>query len=95
VRAPKKAAQIPAVEVDLHIHQLVKSERGMSHDMLNTHRTDTGQDRMGKKRERIPKLVFIHGVGAGVLRTELNIYSPDIQKFIFTMPILKMRKRRD
>jgi hypothetical protein len=88
----KKAAQIPAVEVDLHIHQLVKNERGMdAYDMLNI-QLDTARHKVEwAKRERIPKLVFIHGVGAGVLRTELEylfsrypeitFYDADFQKY--------------
>lgn len=92
VLSRKKAAQIPAVEVDLHIHQLVKSERGMdAYDMLNT-QLDTARHKIEwAKRERISKLVFIHGVGAGVLRTELEylfsrypeitFYDADFQKY--------------
>ncbi len=88
----KKAAQIPAVEVDLHIHQLVKSEKGMdAYDMLNLQLETARHKIEWAKRERIPKLVFIHGIGAGVLRTELEylfsrypeitFYDADFQKY--------------
>lgn len=88
----KKAALIPAVEVDLHIHNLVNSERGMdAYDMLNI-QLDTAKHKIEwAKRERVPKLVFIHGVGAGVLKTELeylfsrypeiDFYDADFQKY--------------
>jgi dsDNA-specific endonuclease/ATPase MutS2 len=88
----KKAAFIPAVEVDLHIHQLVKSERGMdSYDKLNL-QIDTARHKIEWAiQSRIPKLVFIHGVGQGVLKEELNylfqrygqikFYDADYQKY--------------
>jgi dsDNA-specific endonuclease/ATPase MutS2 len=80
----KRSAFIPAVEIDLHLHQLVKSERGMdAYDKLNL-QIDTA-------RHRVPKLVFIHGVGQGVLKEELNylfrrydqikFYDADYQKY--------------
>jgi dsDNA-specific endonuclease/ATPase MutS2 len=88
----KKAAFIPAVEVDLHIHQLVKSERGMdAYDKLNL-QIDTARHKIEWAiQSRIPKLVFIHGVGQGVLKEELNylfqrygqikFYDADYQKY--------------
>lgn len=88
----KKAKEIPAVEVDLHIHQLVKSERGMdAYDKLNT-QMDTARYKLEwARKERIPKLVFIHGVGEGVLKKELEYlfqryndvtyYDADFQKY--------------
>lgn len=88
----KKAKEIPAVEIDLHIHQLVKSERGMdAFDKLNT-QMDTARYKLEwARKERIPKLVFIHGVGEGVLKKELEFlfdryndityYDADFQKY--------------
>ncbi|WP_194766438.1 Smr/MutS family protein [Tamlana sp. I1] len=63
----------PTMEVDLHIHQLVKSYRGMSnHDML-TLQLDTARHKLEFAiSNRIQKIVFIHGVGEGVLKTELE-----------------------
>ncbi|EAS20086.1 hypothetical protein BBFL7_02486 [Flavobacteria bacterium BBFL7] len=88
----KKAKEIPAVEVDLHIHQLVKSERGMdAYDKLNTQMDAARYKLEWARRERIPKLVFIHGVGEGVLKKELEFlfdryndityYDADFQKY--------------
>lgn len=63
----------PTMEVDLHIHQLVKSCKGMSnHDML-TLQLDTARHKLDWAiKKRIQKMVFIHGVGEGVLKTELD-----------------------
>ncbi|MFV9550751.1 Smr/MutS family protein [Algibacter sp. PT7-4] len=63
----------PTMEVDLHIHQLVKSYKGMSnHDML-TLQLDTAKHKLEYAiQKRIQKIVFIHGVGEGVLKMELE-----------------------
>ena len=68
-----KERHAPKFEVDLHIHQLTKSSRGMSnYDMLNL-QIDTARGQLEfAMRKRIPKIVFIHGVGEGVLRQELE-----------------------
>lgn len=73
---PKKKTKerfAPAMEVDLHIHQLVKSTRGMSnHDML-TLQLDTARHKLEFAiANRIQRIVFIHGVGEGVLKLELE-----------------------
>ncbi|WP_147676628.1 Smr/MutS family protein [Algibacter pacificus] len=63
----------PTMEVDLHINQLVKSARGMSnHDML-TIQLDTARQKLDWAiAKRIQKIVFIHGVGEGILKMELE-----------------------
>jgi len=92
IQSRKKAAFIPAVEVDLHIHNLTDRQRGMdNYDMLNL-QIDTARDKIEwAHRNNIPKLVFIHGVGEGVLRQELEFlfdrydylkyYDADFQKY--------------
>lgn len=62
----------PRFIVDLHIHQLIDSTKGMTNfDMLNL-QLDTARGQLDYAiRQRIPKLVFIHGVGEGVLKQEL------------------------
>ena len=59
-------------EVDLHIHHLTNSSRGMSnHDMLNL-QLDTAKRQLEFAiHKRMQKMVFIHGVGEGVLKMEL------------------------
>lgn len=68
-----KSGTAPPLEVDLHIHQLTKSSRGMTnHDML-TLQVDTAKRQIEFAiRRRIQNVVFIHGVGEGVLRNELD-----------------------
>jgi hypothetical protein len=88
---PKLRSQ-PAMEVDLHIHKLVKSTRKLAnHEMLNV-QMDTAKRQLDFAiRKRIQRVVFIHGVGDGVLRAELEYlfrryenlkyYDADFQKY--------------
>jgi dsDNA-specific endonuclease/ATPase MutS2 len=88
---PKERTQ-PAMEVDLHIHQLTNSTKHMNtYDML-TLQMDTAKRQLEFAiRKRIQKVVFIHGVGEGVLKTELEYlfgrynnvkyYDADYQKY--------------
>lgn len=63
----------PTMEVDLHIHQLVKSYRGMSNHEILTTQLDTARHKLDWAiKKRIQKIVFIHGVGEGVLKMELD-----------------------
>jgi hypothetical protein len=68
-----KERHIPKFEVDLHIHQLTDSTKGMTNfDIMNL-QLDTARRQLEFAiRKRIPKMVFIHGVGEGVLRQELE-----------------------
>ena len=87
-----KERSAPKMEVDLHIHQLVKSSKGMSnYDMLNI-QLDTAKRQLDFAiSKRIQKVVFIHGVGEGVLKEELRylfnrydnvkFYDADYQKY--------------
>ena len=72
-KAKAKDRYEPTMEVDLHIHQLVRSFKNMSnHDML-TLQLDTARYKLEfAMQKRIQKIVFIHGVGEGVLKTELE-----------------------
>lgn len=69
----KKDKNETILEVDLHINQLVKSTRGLdNYDMLNI-QLDTAKSKIEYAiSKRIPKIVFIHGVGEGVLKAELT-----------------------
>lgn len=60
-------------EVDLHINQLVVSTRGMdNYDMLNL-QLDTAKQKIDYAiSKKISKIVFIHGVGEGILKSELH-----------------------
>lgn len=63
----------PTMEIDLHINQLVKSPKGMNnHDML-TLQLETARRQLDYAiSKRIQKIVFIHGVGEGILKLELE-----------------------
>ncbi|QWX84533.1 DNA mismatch repair protein MutS [Cellulophaga sp. HaHaR_3_176] len=87
-----KERTAPKMEVDLHIHQLVPSKRGMSnYDILNI-QLDTAKRQLNFAiSKKIQKIVFIHGVGEGVLKEELRYlfgrydnvkhYDADYQKY--------------
>ena len=67
--APKKKERnTPRMEVDLHVGQLLPSTRGMSkYDILN-HQLETARRQLEFAMEkRIQRVVFIHGVGEGIL----------------------------
>lgn len=69
----KKAKNDVVMEVDLHIAKLVKSIRGMDkYDILSL-QLDTAKHKLEFCiHKKISKIVFIHGVGEGVLKTELH-----------------------
>tara|TARA_B100000795_G_scaffold183596_1_gene139226 strand:- start:4425 stop:4970 length:546 start_codon:yes stop_codon:yes gene_type:complete len=69
---PRERLQ-PAMEVDLHIGQLVASQKGLSnYDMLEI-QIDTAKRQLNFAMQKgIQRVVFIHGIGAGVLRQELE-----------------------
>jgi len=71
-KKPKERFQ-PTMEVDLHVHQLTKSSKHLSkHDILNL-QVDTAKHKLEfAMRKRIQKIVFIHGVGEGILKLELQ-----------------------
>ncbi len=63
----------PTMEVDLHISKLIKSSKGMSKYDILTLQLDTAKHQLDFAiRKRIQKIVFIHGVGEGVLKVELE-----------------------
>lgn len=72
-KSDAKKKNIPPMVVDLHIQQLTASSGNMdTYDILNL-QVDTAKHKIEFAiRNRIPKIVFIHGVGAGVLKTELD-----------------------
>ena len=87
-----KERHAPKMEVDLHIHQLVPSTKGMSNfDMLNIQMETAKRQLEFAMEKRIQKVVFIHGVGEGILKEELHYlfkkyenlkyYDADYQKY--------------
>ncbi|MGS2726397.1 Smr/MutS family protein [Psychroserpens sp. BH13MA-6] len=92
IKTKPKERNLPAMEVDLHIHQITTSNKHLSNfDMLNL-QLDTARHKLEFAiKKRIQKVVFIHGVGEGVLKTELEYlfsrydnvkyYAADFQKY--------------
>ena len=73
VKEKKSRNEIPAPEFDLHIEKLVKNFRGMSNYDILTLQTETAKRHIEFAiKNRIPKIVFIHGVGEGILKAELD-----------------------
>ena len=73
VKVKPKERNAPKMEVDLHIHQLVTTSKHMTnHEMLNIQMETAKRQLEFAIRKRIQKVVFIHGVGEGVLKEELK-----------------------
>lgn len=68
-----KPDKLPPMEVDLHINHLVPSTSGMDNFDILTIQLNTAKHKIEFAiKNRIPKIVFIHGVGEGVLKSELE-----------------------
>ncbi len=87
-----KERNAPKMEVDLHVHKLVKNSANMSsYDKLNLQLETAKRQLEFAMRKKIQKIVFIHGVGEGVLKEELRylfrryenikFYDADYQKY--------------
>lgn len=87
-----KERNVPKMEVDLHINQLLKSSKGMgNYDILNLQLETAKRQLNFAIQKRIQKIVFIHGVGEGILKEELyflfnrydnlKFYDADYQKY--------------
>jgi len=60
-------------EVDLHINQLTKTSKGMDNYDILTLQIETAKRKLEFAiSKRFSKVVFIHGVGEGVLKSELH-----------------------
>lgn len=69
----KNKKEIPPPEFDLHIEKLVKSYKAMNNYDILTLQLETAKRHIEFAiRNRIPKIVFIHGVGEGVLKSDLD-----------------------
>jgi len=88
---PKERSASP-MEVDLHINQLMPKTKGLSNYDMLTIQVDTAKRQLEFAiKKRIPKMVFIHGKGNGVLKAELEFlfkrydrvtfYDADYQKY--------------
>lgn len=84
VKEKKNPKEIPAPEFDLHIEKLVKNFRGMSNYDILTLQSETAKRHIEFAiRNRIPKIVFIHGVGEGILKAELDFLMGRYDNIVF------------
>lgn len=73
VKEKKSRKEDFVLEVDLHIEKLVPSKRGMSNYDILTLQIETAKRQLDFAiKNRMPKVVFIHGVGEGVLKADLD-----------------------
>lgn len=71
-RVPVKQRDAAQMVVDLHIEKLVKTKKGMSNFDILSLQLDTAQHRLELAiKKGYQKIVFIHGVGDGVLKADL------------------------
>ena len=69
----KSKKEVPVPEFDLHIEKLVKNYKSMSNYDILTLQSETAKKHIEFSiRNRIPKIVLIHGVGEGILKSELD-----------------------
>lgn len=62
-----------SISYDLHIEKLVKNFSRMTNHEILTIQLDTARYHLEHAiKNRIPRIVLIHGVGEGVLKTELD-----------------------
>ena len=92
IKVKPKDRNQPTMEVDLHIHKLIENDRNLSSYDKLTLQLDTAKRQLDFAiSKRIQKIVFIHGVGEGVLKMELEtifgrydnvkFYAADFQKY--------------
>ncbi|MGB0789193.1 MAG: DNA mismatch repair protein MutS [Marinirhabdus sp.] len=69
----KKPKAVPPMEVDLHIQKLTNNYKRMSNfEMLDLQMETAKRQLKFAISKKIQRVVFIHGVGEGVLRAELE-----------------------
>lgn len=68
-----KERTAPKMEVDLHINQLVKNPKELgNYEMLNLQLETAKRQLDFAISKKIQKVVFIHGIGEGILKEELG-----------------------
>jgi hypothetical protein len=71
-KAESNPKPLKLLEVDLHIHELIDDARHLSNfEILNIQLNNAKKRLEWAMQKRLKSIVFIHGVGQGVLREEL------------------------
>ncbi len=80
---PKRTAEI--VEVDLHINELLDNTSGLSNsEILEIQREKVESEMKHAIQTGVKKIVFIHGLGQGVLKQEvINLLKSKFKKYYF------------
>ncbi len=92
VKQKPKERVLPAMEVDLHINQLLPKTKHLTNYEMLTIQIDAAKRQLDFAiSKKIQRIVFIHGLGEGVLRTEMEylfnryenikFYDADYQKY--------------
>lgn len=72
-RVKPKERNAPPMEIDLHADKLLPSTKNMgSYDLLSFQLETAKRQLEFAMSKRVQKVVFIHGVGEGVLKAELD-----------------------
>lgn len=80
----KSKKEVFTLEVDLHIEKLVPSIKGLNNYDILTIQLDNAKRQIDFAiRNRIPKIVLIHGVGEGVLKSELEFFLKRYENITF------------
>ncbi|HPE78300.1 MAG TPA: DUF2027 domain-containing protein [Draconibacterium sp.] len=81
--APKRSAEI--VEVDLHINELLDNSNGLSNSEILAIQIEKVESEMKVAiQSGVRKIVFIHGIGQGVLKQEvINVLKSKFRKYYF------------
>jgi len=81
--APKRTAEI--VEVDLHINELLDNSNGLSNSEILAIQIEKVESEMKVAiQSGVRKIVFIHGIGQGVLKQEvINVLKSKFRKYYF------------
>lgn len=73
IKKTKSKKENYAIELDLHIEKLIPSKKRLSNYEILTIQLEEAKRKIEFCiRKRIPRLILIHGVGEGVLKSELN-----------------------
>lgn len=86
--APEKPVQIRTediVEIDLHINELLDNAEGLSNsDILEIQKERVESEMKSAIQTGVKKIVFIHGVGQGVLKQEvITLLKTKFKKYYF------------
>ncbi len=81
---PKKQ-QAEIIEIDLHIHELVDNSTGLSNkEILDIQMEKVEREMRAAIQARAKRIVFIHGVGQGVLKQEIaKLLKSRFPKYIY------------